>query len=138
MEITLPRLLDEERISRSRAHFGRNFARILGYLREDGLEAIDTIETAMRISKPAAMIGPADRIKAEAYDLGAVGLAEVAEMIELRARDCVERRQSPDDLLRPVVSLRRIFDETVALLDREVNPVTIRERPLLRERVARI
>ena len=138
MAHALPNLLDEEQIGRSRAHFGRNFARILGYLREDGLEAIGKIEDAMRMNKPAAMIGPADRIKAEAYDLGAVGLAEVAETIELRARDCVEWRQSPDDLLEPVLSLRKIFDETVALLDRETDSLARRETPLLRERVARI
>ena len=138
MAQALPLLLDEEQIGRSRAHFGRNFARILGYLREDGLEAIAKIEDAMRMNKPAAMIGPADRIKAEAYDLGAVGLAEVAETIEFRARDCVERRQSPDDLLGTVLSLRTIFDETVALLDREAGPTGQREMPLLRERMTRV
>jgi hypothetical protein len=54
-------------------------------------------------------------------------LAKVAELIENTARLCIETRRFPDELVRDVVELRRLFDRTIELFDEATNP--LRSRP---------
>ena len=58
---------------------------------------------------------------------GALGVAELAEEIEVQARDCLEWHQSPESLLEDVVQLRAVFDRTVAAFDYETNPLLVRK-----------
>ena len=53
----------------------------------------------------------------------------MAEEIEMVARRCVETREGPDELIETVVALRPCFTETMALLDRDANPLVAR-RPV--------
>jgi|CXWL01.1.fsa_nt_gi hypothetical protein len=120
-------LVDWTRFEHARASLGPNFFRVLNYFRDDGGKAVTSIEQAMRAHDAIAMIGPADLIKSEAEQMGAVGVAELAEEIEVQARDCVEWHQPPDSLLEVVVRLRVLFDETVAAFDEETNPLLVRK-----------
>jgi histidine phosphotransfer protein HptB len=121
-------IVDMEQFAQCRTKLGKNFIRFLGYFREDGSKSVAIIEEAMRTSSAIGMIEPAQSIKSEAFDLGAVKLAKVAEQIEFEARDRVEWRQSPDDMIEPVIALRKIFLDTVAILEQESSPLMVRHR----------
>lgn len=130
-------IIDEEAFALCRARLGSNFVRVLGYLRDDGLKSVAVVEEAMRMGDAVAMIGPAETIKTDAFDLGAIALAETAEHIEMSARDCVEWRQAPDNLLESVVALRHIFSKTVTVLTQATSPLSVRHPELIRQRVGR-
>ncbi len=119
-------LVDWHAFARARAELGAGFARILGYFREDGIKSVSQIEAAMRAQDAAALVLPAHTLKGEARQFGADPLADLAETIELVARDCVERHDGPDELIEQVVSLRPMFDSTLAMLEREANPIVAR------------
>ncbi len=114
--------------SQARAELGVNFVRILGYFREDGIKSVGQIEAAMRANSAAALVIPAHTLKGEARQFGADPLAELAEAIEVIARNCVERQDTPDQALAEVVQLRPLFESTLALLEREANPL-VERRP---------
>lgn len=119
--------VDWPRFDQARISLGVNLLRVLNYFREDGGKAVTAIENAMRMKDAVAMIGPADLLRSEAVQIGAQGVAELAEEIEVQARDCLEWHQSPDSLLEPVVQLRAVFNETVAAFENETNPLSIRK-----------
>lgn len=119
-------LIDWPAYAKARAELGAGFVRILGYFREDGVKSVATIEDAMRANNAAAMVIPAHTLKGESRQFGAEPLASLAEAIETHARDCVERRLEPEAALADVVRLKPLFEETLALLEREANPLAER------------
>jgi histidine phosphotransfer protein HptB len=72
---------------------------------------------------------PAHTLKGEARQLGAEPLAKIAELIETTARFCVENGRFPDELVPQVVELRRLFETTVELFEKETNPLVRRTAP---------
>ena len=112
--------------TKARTELGAGFVRILGYFREDGVKSVAAIDAAMRAGSAAQMIIPAHTLKGEARQFGAEPLADLAEAIEEIARDCVETRDTPDDALLHVARLRPLFNDTLALLEREANPLAER------------
>lgn len=112
--------------SSARSELGAAFGRILGYFREDGFKSVVAIEEAMRAQNAAAMVIPAHTLKGEARQFGADPLSDLAEVIEMIARDCVETHETPSEALEHVVALRPLFEQTLALLDREANPLVQR------------
>ncbi|RUN78288.1 Hpt domain-containing protein [Sphingomonas sp. TF3] len=121
-------MIDWNVFTRARAELGAGFVRILGYFREDGVKSVAAIETAMRARNAAAMVIPAHTLKGEARQFGAEPLAILAERIEAIARDCVENRDTPDEALEDIVALRPLFEQTLAKLERESNPL-VERRP---------
>lgn len=119
-------LVDREAFARARAELGAGFVRILGYFREDGVKSLAVLEDAMRAGNAAAMVIPAHTLKGEAAQFGATVLADLAEKIEDHARGCVERRDSPEGAIEDVVSLRPLFEATLATLERDANPLASR------------
>ncbi len=120
-------IVDWEAFSAARAELGADFVRILGYFREDGTKSVARIEDAMRAKNSVALIVPAHTLKGEARQFGAEALSELAEIIEVRARQCVEWRQDPDDLIERVVTLRPLFLATMDAFDKETNPLVERK-----------
>ena len=114
--------------ARSRAELGAGFVRILGYFREDGVKSVAAIEAALRSGNAAAMVIPAHTLKGESRQFGADPLADLAETIEVFARDCVERQDTPELAVEHVVQLRPLFGQTLALLEREASPL-VERRP---------
>lgn len=114
--------------SQARAELGANFIRILGYFQEDGVKSVARIEEAMRANNAAAMVIPAHTLKGEARQFGAEPLADLAETIEMTARACIERHDTPMGAIEYVVRLRPLFETTLALLERESNPL-VERRP---------
>ncbi|WP_375383406.1 Hpt domain-containing protein [uncultured Sphingomonas sp.] len=119
-------LVDWTVFGRARSELGAGFGRILGYFREDGVKSVAAIEAAVRAGNAVAMVIPAHTLKGEARQFGAEPLADLAETIEMFARDCVERQDTPELAVEHVVKLRPLFQETLALLEREANPLVER------------
>ena len=120
-------LVDWVAYTQARAELGAGFVRILGYFREDGVKSVAAIEAAMRANSAAAMVIPAHTLKGESRQFGAEPLGALAEQIETVARDCVERQDTPDEAMEPVAQLRPLFTQTLALLEREANPIVARK-----------
>lgn len=121
-------LVDANVFERTRTDLGSAFIRILGYFREDGVKAVDRLEAAMRANDAAALVLPAHTLKGEARHFGALPLGDLAEAIEMGARKCVDHRETPEELLVHVVSLRGLFERTLEWFDRETNPLVQRQR----------
>lgn len=119
-------LVDWAAYAHARNELGAGFVRILGYFREDGVKSVAAIEAAMRAQSAAAMVIPAHTLKGESRQFGAEPLASLAEQIEGIARDCVELHDTPEDALAPIAKLRPLFEQTLALLEREANPLVAR------------
>lgn len=119
-------LIDWKEFAAARAMLGAGLARILGYFHEDGIKSVAAIEEAFRNRNAAALVIPAHTLKGESRQFGAQRLGDIAEHIEMVARRCVEYRESPEELIEEVVSLRNCFEETVAALDAESNPLVAR------------
>jgi histidine phosphotransfer protein HptB len=120
-------LVDWGAFASARQELGVNFVRILGYFRDDGIKSVAAIEEAMRAKNAAAMVIPAHTLKGESRQFGAEALGELAETIEMIARDCIESRDAPDDALEHVVRLRPTFTATLETLEREANPLVARK-----------
>jgi len=119
-------IIDWVHFERSRAELGSGFIRILSYFREDGVKSVAQIEAAMRERNTTALVLPAHTLKGEARQFGAEPLAELAELIETTARFCIETHSFPDELIKDVVELRKLFNQTVELFDKAVNPLLSR------------
>jgi len=116
-------LVDWDMFCRARAELGAGFARILSYFREDGEKAVEKIEAAMHRGDAAGLVLPAHTMKSEARQFGARPLGALAEEIEMRARQAVEMRTTPEDMLPQVARLRPLYRDTMALLEAEANPL---------------
>ena len=116
-------LVDWGVFARVRTELGSGFVRILGYFREDGIKSVDQIEQAIRDRSAAALVLPAHTLKGESRQFGAEPLGDLAETIEVFARACVERHETPELAVEPVVKLKPLFEQTLALLEREANPL---------------
>ena len=119
-------IIDWAVFAQARDDLGADFIRILGYFREDGVKSVAAIEQAMRANAAVAMVLPAHTLKGESAQFGADALSELAEVIEMIARNSVEHRQDPDEALPHVVKLRGLLDETLEAFERETNPLVTR------------
>lgn len=121
-------LIDKAAFNRARAEIGPQIVRIVGYFREDGVKSVAEIAEAMRAGDAAALVRPSHTLKGEARQLGAEPLGDLCETIEDIARSCVERRDSPEEALPHVIALKPMFEATLAILERESNPL-VERRP---------
>lgn len=123
-------LIDWGQFRHAREALGPNFWRTLIYLRDEGSKCIGAIESALRRHDAVGIIGPAETLKSEAFQMGAKRVAEIAEQVEMEARDCVEMHDTPDLLLETVISLRAAFTETVEALQKDISPLMVREKTI--------
>jgi len=119
-------IVDWVYFEKSRAELGSGFIRILGYYREDGAKSIAAIEAAMREQNTIALVIPAHTLKGESRQFGAEPVAAVAEKIEDIARSSIETHSFPNELIPDVVELRRLFNRTIEMFDKAVNPLLSR------------
>ena len=122
-------LIDWDMFCRARSELGAGFARILSYFREDGEKAVARIEAAMHRGDAAGLVLPAHTMKSEARQFGAETLGALAEEIEMRARQAVEMRTTPEDMLPSVARLGPLYRRTMDLLEAEANPLRQRRAP---------
>ena len=123
-------LIDWGHFEKCRSEMGPGFIKILSYFREDGQKSLTQIELAMREQSTTGLVLPAHTLKGESRQLGAEPLAKVAELIENTARLCIETHRFPDELVKDVVELRRLFQETVEQFNKATNPLLTRAAPV--------
>jgi histidine phosphotransfer protein HptB len=116
-------LVDWDMFCRARSELGAGFARILSYFREDGEKAVAKIEAAMHRGDAAGLVLPAHTMKSEARQFGAETLGALAEAIEMRARQAVEMRTTPENLVPEVARLGPLYRRTMEMLEAEANPL---------------
>lgn len=121
-------IVDWAELAETRAQLGGSFIRILGYFREDGIRSIETIEAAMRGGDASAMVMPSHKLKSEARQFGGERLGQLAEDIEMHARQCVETRETPEDYVDRVVQLRPLFNDMIAAIEAETSPLVQRQK----------
>ena len=119
-------IVDWSIFSRTRTELGQGFVRILGYFREDGEKSVAQIEDAMQRRDAPGLVIPAHTLKTEARQFGGEPLGALAEEIEFSARRSIEARMFPDDLIPAVARLRRLYNETMELFEKEANPLVAR------------
>lgn len=122
-------LIDRDGYERARAQLGASFSRILGYFREDGIRSVAEAEQAMRDRNAAALVIPAHTLKGESRQFGSRALGDLAERIEMGARQCVEQRAGPEELIGDVADLRGCFDRTLAELEAHAGASAPRRSP---------
>lgn len=115
--------IDREKLNALRQELGAHFPRILGYFADDGVKSLDQIEEAVRDRDAVALVRPAHTLKGESLQFGAQDLGAAAEHIEMRARDAVEARTFPLELVDYVQRLRPLFEQALTELRRETAPV---------------
>ncbi len=113
-------------LAETRSKLGDGFMRVFGYFHDDGYKATQIIEDSVKNGAPAPLVLPAHRLKNEAREFGAEGLASLAELIELSARDCVEWKQNASGLVEHIVKLRPLLLATLMEIDAEINPLVQR------------
>jgi HPt (histidine-containing phosphotransfer) domain-containing protein len=119
-------IIDWAYFEKTRSEMGPAFIRVLSYFHEDGVKSISKIEEAMREKNTVALVIPAHTLKGEARQFGAGPLSAIAELIENTARLCIETKRFPDELVKDVVELRKLFEQTIALFDKATNPLVSR------------
>jgi len=126
-------LINPQEYELARTQLGANFARILGYFREDGIKSVEQVEIAMRERNSAALVRPAHTLKGESRQFGSISLGDLAERIEMTARRCVEQRTGPEELAEDVAALRACFVQTLEALERNnvgLGPVVTLRKPV--------
>lgn len=125
-------LINPQEYELARTQLGANFARILGYFREDGIKSVEEIEAAMRDRNAAALVRPAHTLKGESRQFGSHALGDLSERIEMTARHCVEQRTGPEELAEDVAAMRSCFTRTLEELERNntgLGPVVTARKP---------
>lgn len=119
-------LVDWTEFEAVREQLGANFARILQYFREDGIQSVEAVEQAMHDKVSVALIVPAHTLKGESLQFGAKTLSALAEKIEMTGRHLVEIQQTPEQLIPEAAQLRPLFLATLDALERATNPLVQR------------
>ncbi|WP_340314421.1 Hpt domain-containing protein [Rhizorhabdus argentea] len=104
----------------TRALIGNDFAKILGYYRDDAAKCVVAVEQAYKLRDAISMVRPAHTLKGDSLQFGGEALGKLAEHIEHSARRCVEEHSAPDSLDTEILRLRPMLIETLAHFEREL------------------
>jgi HPt (histidine-containing phosphotransfer) domain-containing protein len=115
--------IDHAKLNALRGELGVHVTRILSYFAEDGVKSLEAIEDAVRIRDSVALVRPAHTLKGEALQFGAEALGYAAEYVEKSARDGVEARTFPRDIIEYSKCLRPLFEEALTALQHSAAPV---------------
>src|SRR4051794_33950915 len=85
--------------------------------------------TPSRARPASPAVRPPHPTKGGPRRFGAEPLPDAAELIESPARFCVEPHRFPAELVPQVVELRKLFNQTVELFEKETNPLVTRGGP---------
>lgn len=104
----------------TRALIGSDFAKILGYYRDDAAKCVVAVEQAYKLRDAVSMVRPAHTLKGDSLQFGGEALGRLAEHIEHSARRCVEEHSAPDKLDAEIIRLRPLLIETLGAFEREL------------------
>lgn len=106
--------------SQTRALIGNDFAKILGYYRDDAAKCVVAVEQAYKLRDAVSMVRPAHTLKGDSLQFGGEAIGKLAEHIEHSARRCVEEHSAPDSLDGEILRLRPLLIDTLAQFEREL------------------
>lgn len=115
-------LIDWARFNLVRDYADRRIARLVGYFREDAEAHLATADAAARSGQLVQMIGQLEALRRDAIQIGALGVAELAEAIEHEARDIVDYGNSAFALPPGLPALHRAVQDTLAALEEDISP----------------
>lgn len=120
-------VLGESRIDWARfalvcQHADRRIHRLIGYFREDSERALDAADQAARSGNLVGMLGHLEALRRDSVQIGALGLAELAEAVENEARDMVDHGLTDFAFPPGLPALARRLHDTLAALEAEVSP----------------
>jgi len=104
----------------TRELIGSDFAKILGYYRDDAAKCVVAVEHAYKLRDAVSMVRPAHTLKGDSLQFGGEALGRLAEYIEHSARRCVEEHSAPDKLDAEIIRLRPLLIETLGEFEREL------------------
>lgn len=104
----------------TRSLIGGEFAKILGYYRDDAAKCVVAVEQAYKLRDAVSMVRPAHTLKGDSLQFGGEALGRLAEHIEHSARRCVEEHSAPDKLDAEIMRLRPLLIETLGEFEREL------------------
>lgn len=104
----------------TRSLIGNDFAKILGYYRDDAAKCVVAVEQAYKLRDAVSMVRPAHTLKGDSLQFGGEALGRLAEHIEHSARRCVEEHSAPDKLDHEIIRLRPLLIETLGEFEREL------------------
>lgn len=113
-------LIDWQEYGVAQRILGEALPRILEYYREDGIKSVAAIEHAMAARDASALVIPAHTLKGESRQFGAKAVGDMAETIEMTARECVETHSTPLKLEPVVAALRAAFTQTLEQLTQDL------------------
>ena len=113
--------IDVATLDALRLALGPDFARQLGFFREDGAKSLVAIEEAVRARSAIAMVRPAYSLGEDASEFGAVRLAALVARIEAAARGGVADGTFPLEAVEDVLKLRSTFNAALAALMAETS-----------------
>ena len=108
----------------TRSLIGNDFAKILGYYRDDAAKCVVAVEQAYKLRDAVGMVRPAHTLKGDSLQFGGEAMGRLAEHIEHSARRCVEEHSAPDSLDVEILRLRPLLIETLAQFERELKKTT--------------
>jgi len=108
----------------TRSLIGNEFAKILGYYRDDAAKCVVAVEQAYKLRDAVSMVRPAHTLKGDSLQFGGEALGKLAEYIEHSARRCVEEHSAPDKLDAEIIKLRPLLIETLSQFEKELSKAT--------------
>jgi|JI6StandDraft_1071083.scaffolds.fasta_scaffold30428_2 hypothetical protein len=118
---TRPQLIDWARFHLVRDYADRRIVRLISYFREDAETCLAAADKAARAGNLRAMIGQLEALRRDAMQLGALGLAELAESIEHEARDILDHGMTDFALPPGLPALSRALQDTLGALEAEIS-----------------
>ena len=114
--------IDWARFQMVRSYADRRIARLVGYFREDAEQHLAQADRAARDGNLRAMIGQLEALRRDAIQIGALGLAEMAEGIEQEVRDILDHGLTDFALPPGLPALSRMIQDTLAALEADISP----------------
>lgn len=114
--------IDWARFQLVRNYADRRITRLVGYFREDAEHHVQLADCAARQGNLLVMIGQLEALRRDAMQIGALGLAELAEQVEVEARDIIDHGMTDFAMPPGLPALSRTLQETLTALESEISP----------------
>lgn len=121
METHQTDLIDWARFALVRAYADRRMPRLLSFFQEDGERYLLSCERAARHRNHIALVGHLDQLRRDSVQIGALGVAHLAEAIENEARDIIDNGLVRFALPPRLPALRSAFEASIQAMEDEIS-----------------
>ena len=114
-------VVDWARFNLVRRYADRRMQRLLSYYREDAERCTAQADLFARRGALVPMIGQLEQLRRDSVQLGALGVAELAETIENEARDIIDHGHVAHTMPLGLPRLRSLLKATLADMEAEID-----------------